>query len=301
MNYNSKMKKKLCVLCKFHKLNLISNRVRDSIKHKVLKCTKCGHVQLFPVPTPAEDKKFYDEDLQNKNINYYGRIKDHKKKSIDDTNRRWKLVQKITPKNGKILEIGSGHGFFVEMMHKNDFDITGIEISKEKRTMSKKVTKAKILDIDINFQMPNLGNLDVVVMFHVLEHIADPIIFLKKIRKLLKPNGKIVIEVPNCDDFQLELNKAYREFYWQRAHIHYFTPKILKKICTLAGLKTEILGVQRYSIENMFNWKLTNKPQLNDPTYSLPGSYEWIEKTYKEYLEKQLKCDTIISIGINSR
>ncbi|TLX79680.1 MAG: class I SAM-dependent methyltransferase [Thaumarchaeota archaeon] len=214
--------------------------------------------------------------------------------------RRWRLVQKITPKNGKILEIGSGHGFFLEMMHKNGFDITGIEISKEKRNMSKKVTKAKILNIDINFQIPNLSKLDVIVMFQVLEHIADPVIFLKKIRKLLKPKGKIVVEVPNCDDFQLKLNKAYREFYWQRAHIHYFTPKILKNIFTLTGLKTEILGVQRYSIENMFNWKLANKPQLNEPTYSLPKPYEWIEKTYKGYLEKKLKCDTLIVIGTNS-
>ena len=292
---------RLCILCKHGNLKTISGQVRDSKKHGIVKCQKCKHVQLYPIPTPEEDKKFYDKDLQNKNIRYYGSIEDHRKKSIDDTIRRLELIQKITPKKSKVLEIGAGHGFFVELAHKRGFDITGIEISQEKRAMAKKVTKAKILDIDINFQMPNLENLDLVVMFHVLEHIVDPISFLKKIKKLLKPGGKLVVEVPNCDDFQLTLNDAYKNFYWQRAHIHYFTPKILKKVLNAAGFKAEIMGVQRYSIENMLSWRLTNKPQLNDPTYSLPKPYDWIEKSYKEHLEKNLKCDTLIAVGINSR
>ena len=149
-------------------------------------------MQLYPTPSPEEDRIFYDKDLQNKNIKYYGSIEDHRKKSIDDTLRRWELVQKITPKKGKILEIGAGHGFFVELAHKNNFKITGIEISKEKRNMAKKVTEAEILDIDINFQEPNIKDFDTIVMFHVLEHITNPFTFLKKIRDMLKPQGKIV-------------------------------------------------------------------------------------------------------------
>lgn len=295
------MVQRSCILCKHNNLQVISDQVRDSKKHGVVRCLKCEHVQLHPIPSPEEDKIFYDKDLQNKNIKYYGSIEDHRKKSIDDTLRRWKLVQKITPKKGKILEIGAGHGFFVELAHNSGFKITGIEISKEKREMAKKVTKAEILDIDINFQEPNVKNFDTIVLFHVLEHITNPFTFLKKIRNMLKPQGKIVVEVPNCDDFQLELNDAYRNFYWQRAHLHYFTPKILKSVLNRSGFKTEIMGVQRYSIENMFSWKLTNKPQLNEPTYSLPKPFEWIEQSYKSHLEKKLKCDTLVAIGTNPK
>ena len=296
-----RMIRRSCILCKYDNLKVISGQVRDSKKHKIVKCLKCEHIQLYPIPTPEDDKKFYDKDLQNKNIKYYGNIEDHRKKSIDDSIRRLELIRKTTPKKSKVLEIGSGHGFFVESAHKGSFDITGIEISEEKRAMAKKVTSAEILDIDINFQTPNLENLDLVVMFHVLEHIVDPISFLKKIKKLLKPKGKLIVEVPNCDDFQLGLNISYKNFYWQRAHIHYFTPKILRKVFNAAGFKTEITGVQRYSIENMLSWKLTNKPQLNDPTYSLPKPYDWIEKSYKQHLEKNLKCDTLVAIGTNSK
>ena len=290
--------KKSCILCNNKSFSIFSSYVRDSKNHKVVKCKKCNHIQLFPIPNLDDEKKFYDENLQDKNINDVGSIKRAHKKMIDDTKRRIELVSKITPKHGAILEIGSGHGFFLEMMRKKGFKMLRIEISKEKRKISKKITRVKILDININEQNTNSGLFDTIVFFHVLEHMTEPVKFLINCQKLLKPKGRIIIEVPNANDFQIHLNKAYKEFYWQRAHISYFTPKILQKILQKSGLKNnKIFGVQRYSIENMFNWKLTNKPQIDEPTYNLPKFYSWIESHYKKNLEESQKCDTIISIS----
>ena len=294
------MKNLYCIFCKHPKLTIVSPQVRDSKNHKVMKCKKCGHVQLNPVPSQKEDDRFYDENLQDKNVNDVGTIGRAYNKMIEDTIRRIDVIKKITPKKGKILEIGSGHGFFLEMMRKEGFDMTGIDISKEKRRIAKKVTKVKVLDVNINEENLNLGPFDAVVLFHVLEHIADPVMFLKNIRRILKPKGVVVVEVPNCNDFQLDLNKSYRDFYWQRAHIHYYTPNILKRIFKASGLsKTRIIGTHRYSIENMFSWKITNKPQLDEPVYNLPKEYEWIEKPYKQHLEKTLKCDTMVVVANN--
>ena len=160
------------------------------------------------------------------------------------------------------------------------------------------MTKVKVLDIDINENNYEIGLFDTIVMFHVLEHMREPIDFMNKCKKMLKPKGKIIVEVPNYDDFQLKLNKKYAEFYWQRAHISYFTPKILKKVFQKSHFKNiNIIGIQRYSIENLFSWKLTNKPQIQNPTYDLGEEYSWIESNYKEELEKSLKCDTIIGIA----
>lgn len=290
--------KKSCLLCSNESFDLISPCVRDSKNHKVIKCKKCHHVQLFPIPTPEDDEKFYNENLQDKNVGDVGSIKRAYNKMIDDTQRRIELVSKLTPKSGSILEIGSGHGFFLEMMRKKGYKILGIDVSREKRKILKKVTKAKVLNVNINEQIPDIGLFDTIVFFHVLEHISDPVKFLVNCQKLLKPKGKIIVEVPNCDDFQLQFNKAYKEFYWQRAHINYFTPKILKSVFQKSGLKnTKIIGVQRYSIENMINWRLTNKPQIDEPTYSIPDHYNWIESHYKSKLEKSLKSDTIMAIS----
>ncbi len=291
------MNRKSCILCNNPKLGVISSHVRDSKKYKVVKCLKCGHAQIFPIPKKDEDKKFYDEDRQAKNINYCKGITELKKKTKEDTLRRVKLINKFTPKNGSVLEIGSGYGFFLEEVRKHGHKVIGIEISNERREYSKKITNVKVLNVNLNEQILSIGKFDTIALFQVLEHIIDPVIFLKNITKLVKPNGKVIIEVPNFNDFQLELNKAYSEWYWQRAHIHYFSPKMLKHVLLCAGFKTRILGIQRYSIENMISWKLTNHPQLNDPTYNLPKEYDWIEKHYKKHLEKYLICDTLVAIG----
>ena len=292
------MIKKKCILCKNEKFQLISKKTRDSKKHKIIRCLKCDHIQLFPVPTLNDEKKFYDENLQDKNINDVGSIKRARRKMMPDNTRRAELVSKIITKRSRILEIGSGHGFFLDIMKKNGYDITGFEISKEKRKYSKKVTKVPVLDININEKIPTVKPFDIVVLFHTLEHIIDPVILLKNIKKLLKPKGKVLVEVPNCDDFHLGLNKFYKEFYWERAHIHYFNSKSLKTVINLGGFKgIKITGVQRYSIENFFHWRLKNKPQMENPTYSLSGELNWLDESYKKYLERNLICDTLISIA----
>lgn len=291
------MNRKSCLLCKHPFLLLISSQVRDSKKHKVMRCLRCEHVQLYPLPTSQEDKKFYDLDKQAKNIHNCSTIAENRQKSLEDTIRRTNLISKITPKNGTILEVGSGHGFFLEAMHKLGYNITGIEISKKKRKISKKVTKVKILDLNLAEQKTRIGKFNAVTLFQVLEHIADPVKFLKNISTLVKQNGHLLVEVPNYDDHQLLMNKAYRDWFWQRAHINYFSPKTLRKVFHKAGFNVRILGVQRYSIENLFSWKLTNKPQLKNPVFCLPKEYEWIEKPYKMNLERTLKCDNIIAIG----
>lgn len=295
------MVNKFCILCKHSKFKIVSSQVRDSKYHKVIKCLKCDHVQLYPIPTPEEDKEFYDKEMQSVGIKYFFSLNELRRLSISDVNRRsvliQKTIQKTIQKNKKILEIGSGDGFFLEKMQNYGYKMTGIEVSKQRRTKSRKTTNVNVLDIDLVQNVPNIGSFDGIVLFHVLEHIRDPINFLKNILKLLKPRGKLIVEVPNFNDFQIKLNNAYRDWQYQRAHIHYFTPNILKYVFTQAGLKVNVIGVQRYSIENMFSWKLTGKPQISNPTFSLTKEYEWIEKHYKIQLENNLTSDTIVAIG----
>ena len=298
--YNSgdNLIKKRCILCKNEKFQLISKKTRDSKKHKIIRCLKCNHIQLFPIPTLNDEKKFYDENLQDKNINDVGSIKRAGRKMMPDNIRRYEFIKKIIPKKSRVLEIGSGHGFFLEIMKINGFDIIGYDISKEKRKYSKKVTDVPVYDININEKIPADNKFDIVVLFHTLEHITEPITLLKNIKKLLKPKGKILIEVPNSDDFHLKLNKFYKEFYWERAHIHYFSSKILKNVIHKSGFKNiRTVGVQRYGIENFFHWKLKSKPQMENPSYSLPTELNWIEKNYKKFLVDKLICDTIILVA----
>jgi len=208
--------KKICNICQNKKFNIISKKVRDSSKHKVIQCCACRHIQLYPIPEYEENRKFYDEDKMSKNLKINSIKKIHYKSKFD-TDLNVKLVENIASKNDKILEIGSGYGFFLYEMEKKGYDIQGIEISKSRRLLSKKISNVPIFDYDLTQSVPDIGKFDIIILFAVMEYISDPIQFLSNIRQLLNKKGQIIIKSPNADDFQLKLNKYYRSWFWQRA------------------------------------------------------------------------------------
>lgn len=287
-----------CIICNKKNFCTISKHVRDSKRHKIIKCKNCSHIQLFPLLTKSAYRKFYDENRQTRNIKFDFKIEQLEKKSNFDVNRRSELLKKYCLKKEKILEIGSGNGFLLKKLYEQGYDIRGIEISQERRRISQIVSDAPVIDFDILSETKSIGQFDTVVMFQVLEHIVDPVEFLKKISKILKKNGKLIIEIPNVNDFQLKLNQIYRDWFWQKAHVSYFSVKVLSEILTRNKFQeVKISGIQRYSIENMFSWKLNGKPQAKKPSYNMPAEYDWIDNHYKKYLEKKLICDTLIAIA----
>ena len=74
------------------------------------------------------------------------------------------------------------------------------------------------------------------IIISVLEHVLDPIHFLKSLKKLLKKNGKVIIECPSINDPLVKLYdvKLYKNFYYDQC-INYFNMKHLKKIASKSG------------------------------------------------------------------
>lgn len=227
-----------CLFCGKNKFKKISNQVRDSNSHKIVKCEDCGLLQIWPLPSLSEEREFYAKDRQAKNIKAPADIKTIKNNFFQDNERRSKMISKNMSKKSRILDVGSGYGFFLQaMLNKGFKNIVGLEISRERRNISKKITKAKVLDIDLLREQNLLESekFDCITLFHVLEHIRDPISFLENIKKILKPRGALIIEVPNCKDMLLSVSKEYRDFYWQLAHLSYFSEKTLKEIIKNSG------------------------------------------------------------------
>lgn len=299
MQMNKAQKKnRACAFCQSRNLKIFSKRVRDSLNHRVVKCKNCGLLQLFPLPTAEEDKKFYDQNRQVKNIKAPTNLSVIKRNSLDDTKRRVKMASSYVKKNQTVLDFASGYGFFVQEMKNLGYKAAGVEISAERRKASAKVTKAEIFNLNLLQDDTALPKFDCITLFHVLEHISAPVSFLKILKRHLNKNGKIIIEVPNADDMLLWSCQGYRDFYWQRAHLFYFNVKTLKKIIQKAGLSiVDISYVQRYGLENFMNWFISGQPQLQKPLFQTKSEYKWLEDYYKKCLSKTGKTDTLILIA----
>ncbi len=290
-----------CALCGCQRFDIVSDRLRDDDgRFKVYACARCGHVQVFPLPTAEENEAFYDRNLQDKGRN----------KTIDynilyennrfDTRRHVDFVRGIVRDvKAKILDIGTGYGFFVRDMYEAGYrNIAGAELSDERRELARGYTGAEIHDYDVCNPNVDIGTFDAVTLFHVLEHVADPVSFLAAIRKLLGRGACFICEVPNVRELLLETCPAYRNFYWIRAHLHYFSETALCECFKKAGFgHVDILFQQRYGIVNMVNWITTGKPQIDKPVFTIDESYGWLEACYRSRLEREKRSDALVAVA----
>jgi 2-polyprenyl-3-methyl-5-hydroxy-6-metoxy-1,4-benzoquinol methylase len=295
--------KQKCMLCGAEGLTFVNN-LRDDDIHFAVECTVCGHVQISPLPTVEEDNEFYQRNEMGRRLIPKSLLDDRQmmlKYEIWGDVQKDIVATKFPDKSLNILEIGSGYGWFVNKMRSLGYDIDGIELSDEKRAMAKEYLNVELLSINLlSNKLPAniVEKYDVVCMFYVLEHIIDLHLFLKESLRVLKPNGKLVVIVPNFFDKMKELSSEYEKFQYFRAHLSYFKPKTLTHLLSLSGLKNiQIEGTQLYSMENAIYWLRNGKPFLEKSQIEMPIGLEWIGEYYKRTLEQQLVSDGLLAIG----
>jgi 2-polyprenyl-3-methyl-5-hydroxy-6-metoxy-1,4-benzoquinol methylase len=290
-----------CNLCNSAGFKLVKAVLREGRqKSKVYQCLKCGHIQLLPRPTPEDDRLFYDKNLQDKNrrkIIEYGKLQAN---NSFDTRRHVRLVEELCRnRKTRIADIGAGYGFFVDaLFHGGYKNVLGIEISEERRKLGISNTRAKMIDFDVNHPGRDIGKFGLVTIFHVLEHMALPIEFLKNCRKLLGSRGILICEVPNVEELLLKTCKAYCDFYWIRAHLNYFSSQTLEKCFKLAGFKdVRIQFVQRYGLNNLAHWMESGSPQIDKPVFEMEAPYKKIEDDYRDFLVTRGASDAVMAIA----
>ncbi len=276
----------------------VASRCRDSEEHSVVRCGACGLIQLSPTPSEAEHDRFHDLDLQSQPILDTSDVDSVVARKVADTARRVAFIQENLPPSASLLDVGSGYGVLLGELARSGYRVTGVEPSAARRAVSRKVTAAPIVSSSLYDLPTSLGRFDAVLLIHVLEHLIDPVKALASLKGLVDRGGCVIVEVPNVDEQLLDASEAFRAFYWQRAHVSYFSPETLESVLRRAGFAiVRVHGVQRYGVENLMAWLATGKPQLSEPSFHTTGPYRWLEDLYKSQLERSLRCDTLIAVG----
>ncbi len=109
---------------------------------------------------------------------------------------------------------------------------------------------------------------NIIASFEVLEHTSNPHNFVSKLVKHLAPEGFLNIEVPNHHDALLHCyaDSGYKNFYYHKAHIHYFTPQSLKKLFARSGIEGDVKGFQMYPYTNQIHWIYNHSPMQSAHT-----------------------------------
>lgn len=133
--------------------------------------------------------------------------------------------------------------------------------------------------------------------FHVFEHIADPAGFSSSCAKVLKPKGRVIIEVPSLDDPLRTLYqvKEYEDFYFQAQHPYVYSPRSLRRL--LEHNRFRILscfGHQRYGLENHLTWLAKRRPGGDE---ALREIFSSLNDQYRGRLEAGGHADVVIAVA----
>ncbi len=252
------MGKSVCYLCKKAENKTIQSGVRHGSGFKVKKCINCGLVFLYPTPDEKELRHYYKSQYRKD----YRDPSSQERFSSDLSEAKIRLnrLKKNLASHISVLEIGCGTGAFLNIIRPFVKSVTGVEVDSDSQRW---ITDKLHIPVFSDIREINPGTrFDVIVMFHVLEHLPDPVAYLAQLKNFLAEGGRIFIEVPDIDDGLISLYniEKFKRFYFQRAHLYYFSKNTLREVCSKAGLKVSIKGIQRYDFSNHIRWMITGLP-----------------------------------------
>ena len=209
-----------CTLCGGNDFKLISEKDSKSKGElTVCLCNACSMVSQNPIPTEQEVEQYYATEYRQDYKQVFEPKLKHVYRAGNLALNRLGFLTKNSVTSGKLLDVGAGGGEFTYVSSQSGFDSTGIEpnigySNYAKDQYQANVKTGQLVDIDDKF--------DVITMFHVMEHIPDPVKTFKKLYDLLNEDGSLFIEVPNIESFSQSPDNTFF-----KAHIHYFSATTL--------------------------------------------------------------------------
>ena len=241
--------------------------------------------------TPEFEKEFYEKTYRSAYDNQ--NAESLWEASLPEAKKRVSRFMDLYSQDSRLLEIGCASGYFLCEVKEHVKSVTGVELTKD----YVKFARGKELDVRESLDEIPDNSCDLIFMFHVLEHIDDPIHFLKELKKKLSPTGKLIIEVPNVDDVLVSVYKIknHLDFYWEIAHNYYFSKPSLKRVLDKAGYQSVIFPLQRYDLSNHMHWMQFGKPggQAYYNSIFTPA----LLAEYENCLKDKFLCDTIYAVA----
>lgn len=221
--------------------NLFDDRHGYPGRFDIFRCKQCGFGQTAPEIAEDQLGALYTEYYPRKSLT----LEEMKKRSfvIPSPFTRWKqginnVAHYHVPKGARVLDVGCGDCSSILELNKKGCEAHGIEPDENIRDL------VRNFDLSVHIGLYSEASyshayFDYITMSQVLEHVPDPQTLLKSFHSILKPQGRIILSVPNIDS---RLRKKYKERWlnWHLPyHLNHFSKKSLISLAESAGYRVE--------------------------------------------------------------
>ena len=171
-------------------------------------CSACKSVFLYPLPDADELREAYQTD-------YYGESKERKfirpieslRKAI--AGRRAKKLARLLPQNARILDIGCGNGSFLNHISEcGSFELYGTELPGPAALRASANKNIRVITNKLSTEDIGEG-FDLITLFHVFEHLEEPLRQLQNISEMMKAGSFLAISMPEANSLQFSLFGKY--------------------------------------------------------------------------------------------
>jgi 2-polyprenyl-3-methyl-5-hydroxy-6-metoxy-1,4-benzoquinol methylase len=173
----------------------------------VVECSECSLIRLYPWPKLDALRSYYPNS-------YWYSAEEGTADRLEDSYRRMVLRDHVhfvrralveSGETGPVLDVGCGGGLFLCMLAEQGFKGMGLDFSIEAAGIAWHRNGVPVVCGSLSSAPLAPGSCAGVTMFHVLEHLYDAGAYLKAAHTLLRPNGRLVIQVPNAACWQFLL------------------------------------------------------------------------------------------------
>lgn len=225
-------------------------------EYEIVESSQFGYKHIDPIPDASELSEFYQSDYPE--MLQEGEVAEDVARLLEgeeeaDREREWRratwytdiqvLIETNSPGASRVLDVGAGTGEFLSYMQDEGYEVVGLEPSSKigKRARSKGL---EIHGTTIEKFDENRNELfDVVTLFHVLEHVPNPVEVVERAHSLLEPGGVLVVKVPNeFNSLQMSARESLSLDDWwivPPVHINYFDYDSLRALIQSAGFSVE--------------------------------------------------------------
>lgn len=203
-----------------------------------------------------------------------------------------KRVERSTGiKAGKMLDIGSGIGSFVNEMKQHGWQATGLEPDGDARKVAKELYGFELADTRQLYQLP-AGHFDAITLWHVLEHVHDLSKYIEQVKMLLNGKGRLFVAVPNYTAADAAIYKQYWAAYDVPRHLYHFSPRSMQTLMKKNGLK--ILQYKQMWYDS-FYISLLSSTYKNEQTDWLASFWNGLRSNILAIGNKK-KCSSVIYV-----
>lgn len=266
-------------------------QVRDRDDIAVLRCKKSG--VIFTSTSEHMNLTHYEEKHE---FPHYWKEDDREKALVDsfedDSRRKDQFLPLISNKDW--VDVGTGAGGVLDLLKPYANKVVAVEPQQRALDALQAIGYEAYSDIA---DVPG-DTFDVVTLFHVFEHLTDPLDLLNVAFEKLKVGGKIIIEVPHANDFlfsYLDLEEFKKFTFWSE-HLVLHNRGSLTAFLEKAKFSNIVIsGFQRYNLANHLHWLKEKKPS-GHIKWSMLSSNQ-LDTAYSNMLQKIDMTDTLIAIA----